>query len=390
MMIIPVDESNVPAAGAVYAASWRSSHGFCSPEFVAAHTAETQTAYLRREMEAGKELFLLLDPDPVGLVSIHGDLIENLYVHPARQGRGYGSRLLDFVLQRCAGVPRLWVLNVNESVCRFYAGRGFRETGNRRELRGGLAELEMTRSRLAEIRRAEAESHTAAYENLTLYAPGSWLSKPVKALEALLPLYKAKAGLRVLDLGSGVGRNAIACAQKLPGAEVVCVDILPIAIEKLGENAEVFGVSEQIRGTAAPVDGFAVEPGGYDIILAASVLEHLDSRESAVQKMLEIAAGIRLGGAVLIVMNTGVREWDTETGENLPPRFEVNLPPEEVRRLLGDAFHGWEILWDKCSHYEYQVPRGIRTAMISAEVLTFTARRPESPWAAEHIQEVQP
>ena len=91
-------------------------------------------------------------------------------------------------------------------------------------------------SRLSEIRQAEAESHTAAYENLTLYAPGSWLSKPVRALEALLPLYEMKAGLRVLDLGSGVGRNAIACAQKLPDSTVECVDILPIAIEKLLEE----------------------------------------------------------------------------------------------------------------------------------------------------------
>ena len=76
-------------------------------------------------------------------------------------------------------------------------------------------------------------------------------------------------------------------------------------------------------------------------------------------------------------MNTGVREWDSETGEPLPPQFEVNLPPEEVRTLLGDAFCGWEILWDRCIHYEYQVPRRDRTAVISAEVVTFTARRPQ-------------
>ena len=93
-------------------------------------------------------------------------------------------------------------------------------------------------SRLEAIRRAEAESHTAAYETLQLYAPGSWLSKPVKALEALLPLYADRKGLRVLDLGSGVGRNAIACARTLKGAQVTCVDILPMAIEKLMENAE--------------------------------------------------------------------------------------------------------------------------------------------------------
>lgn len=246
-------------------------------------------------------------------------------------------------------------------------------------------------NRLVQIRKAEAESHTAAYENLTLYAPGSWLSKPVKALEAMLPLYEGRTGLRVLDLGSGVGRNSIACAKRLPGSRVDCVDILPIAIEKLRENAESFGVSRQIRGIAAPVDTFSVEPEGYDIILAASVLEHLDSVDSVVRKMWEIANGIRPGGAVLIVMNTGVKEWDVETGGELPPQFEVNLPPKEARMLLAEHFSGWEVLWDKCIHYEYPVPRGIRNAMISAEVVTFTARRSRcGPRTEEHIREVMP
>ena len=231
-------------------------------------------------------------------------------------------------------------------------------------------------SRLEEIRRAEAQSHTAAYESLELYAPGSWLSKPVRALEALLPHYAEKRGLRVLDLGSGVGRNAIACAQGWEGCTVECVDILPMAIEKLQENAVHFGVSGQIMGIAAPVDSFLVERNGYDIILAASVLEHLDAKESAIRKMREIADGVRPGGAAMILMNTGVKEWDADTGEMLDAQFEVNIPPEEVRALLAEFFRGWEVLWDKCIHYEYPVPRGERVAVISSEVVTFTARRP--------------
>ena len=246
-------------------------------------------------------------------------------------------------------------------------------------------------NRLAQIRKAEAESHTAAYENLELYAPGSWLSKPVKALEALLPLYGSRRGLRVLDLGSGVGRNAIACAQRLPDSVVECVDILPVAIEKLLEYGEKLGVSRQIRGITAPVDGFSVTRDGYDIILAASVLEHLDSRESVERKLAEISLGIRPGGAVLIVMNTGVREWDTETGELLEPQFEVNLPPRDARALLEKTFPGWQILWDRCIHYEYEVPRGSRLAMICAEVVTFTARRktdtkPTSRHLSRHLR----
>ena len=230
-------------------------------------------------------------------------------------------------------------------------------------------------NRLEVIRRAEAESHTAAYESLELYAPGSWLSKPVKALQALLPLYVEKRGLRVLDLGSGVGRNAIACARAWRESRVECVDILPMAVDKLKENSENLGVSEQIVGICAPVDAFAVEQEGYDVILAASVLEHLDSRESAVRKLREIADGIRPGGAAMILMNTGVKEWDADTGEALDAQFEVNLQPEEVKDLLAEIFSGWEILWDKCIHYEYPVPRGECMAVISSEVVTFAARR---------------
>ena len=231
-------------------------------------------------------------------------------------------------------------------------------------------------NRLETIRRAEAQSHTAAYESLQLYAPGSWLSRPVKALESLLPLYAHREGLRVLDLGSGVGRNAIACARALKGAQVTCVDILPMAIEKLLDNAKTFGVSEKIKGIASPVDGYPIEPEGYDLILAGSVLEHLDSEASTRKTLEAIHRGIRPGGAVMIVMNTGVREWEVRTKEILDPQFEVNLPPEEARELFARTFRGWEILWDKTIHYEYEVPRGELTAVISAEVVTFAARRP--------------
>lgn len=230
-------------------------------------------------------------------------------------------------------------------------------------------------SRLEEIRQAEAQSHTAAYETYTLYAPGTWLSRPVKALTELLPLYAEQRGLKILDLGSGVGRNAIAVALALPQSRVTCVDILPLAIEKLLENAAQFGISEQITGISGSVDGFEIEENGYDIILAGSVLEHLDSKDSAAKKLSEIAKGIRPGGAVMIVMNTGVMEWDKQTMEAREPQFEVNLPTGEARGLLDVYFRGWKILTERLSHQNYDVPRGERTVTISSEVVTFAARR---------------
>ena len=108
---------------------------FCSVEFVAKHTPKAQTEYLRREMAVGKKLSMLIDEYPVGLVSVHGSLIENLYVLPAEWGKGYGARLLKCALGQCDDVPTLWVLNTNQRAYDLYLHNGFQETGNRKELK---------------------------------------------------------------------------------------------------------------------------------------------------------------------------------------------------------------------------------------------------------------
>ena len=141
--IEPVDASNLLDAAEVHAASWRASHkNICSPAFVAAHTVQRQAAYLQGEMDRGKQLFLLTDDGPVGVVSVWEDLIENLYVHPAHWKKGYGTKLLCFAETKCK-TPCLWVLNTNEQARRFYEARGYALTGRETILSETLKELEM-------------------------------------------------------------------------------------------------------------------------------------------------------------------------------------------------------------------------------------------------------
>lgn len=104
--------------------------------------------------------------------------------------------------------------------------------------------------RLNHIRQAEAESHTQAYTNHSLFSPGSWLAKPVKTVLELLPLFEGYTQFTALDLGSGVGRSCIPAAQHFSGIPcwVDCVDILELAIVKLNENAQQYGVDNCIRG----------------------------------------------------------------------------------------------------------------------------------------------
>lgn len=40
-------------------------------------------------------------------------LIENLYILPDEQCKGYGTQLLEFAIQQCKGIPTLWILDIN-------------------------------------------------------------------------------------------------------------------------------------------------------------------------------------------------------------------------------------------------------------------------------------
>ena len=145
-MIIRVCEENLQSAAEIHAESWRASHAsFCSVEFVMRHTVAHQRAYLEEEMQAGKRLYMLIKEMPVGIVSIQDSLIENLYVLPAEQRKGYGTELLLFALEQCRNVPRLWVLDNNAEAQKLYRRFGFRMTGKANQLAPGLSELEMAK-----------------------------------------------------------------------------------------------------------------------------------------------------------------------------------------------------------------------------------------------------
>ena len=371
-----VTEQTLPLAGQVHAESWQESHrAFCSPEFVAKHTPEAQTDYLRREMAQGKELFLLWEDGPVGIVTLWGDLIENLYVLPRHQNRGYGTRLLKFAMARCQGTPTLWILSSNQGARRLYERHGFRETGRTKYLSDTLLEQELQWDRLAAIRREEKASHEEAYAAHALYAPGSWLAKPVKTVLELLPLLAGREEFRALDLGCGVGRNSIPVAKAFPQGRVDCVDILPDAIGYLEANARDHGVSGAIRGILSPIDDYPIPPDTYDLILAISALEHMDSRETMLQKLEEMRRGLRPGGIVCLVMNSGVREQEQETGAELPPQFEINLPTAQLQTTLTQIFAGWKVLKSTVTHQQYTIPRPPAEALINTDVLTFAAQK---------------
>ena len=125
IMIERVDPSNVHLAGRIHSTAWKESHrSFCRPDFIESHTPERQTEYLRSKLNSGSSVYMLTDGEPVGIVSVTGSLIEDLYV------------------LQCAGAPTLWILENNDRVGRLYRRMGFRETGRRKMVTDGLDEIE--------------------------------------------------------------------------------------------------------------------------------------------------------------------------------------------------------------------------------------------------------
>ena len=150
MRIIPVTEENAPLAGAVHAVSWQASHRhFCPEEFVLRFDARRQTEYLLEGMRRGKQVWLLIDPEPAGLISltetVEGSLIEDRYVLPRLEGRGYGGALLKAAIAQARGPVYLWILNNNIKALDYYQKRGFALSGREKPLSESLRELEMRR-----------------------------------------------------------------------------------------------------------------------------------------------------------------------------------------------------------------------------------------------------
>lgn len=143
-MIQLVTSRDMMAAARIHSESWQESHkAICTPEFLALHTPERQKGYLEAEIAKGARLYMLTDKKPVGIVTVCGGLIENLYVLPGEQNKGYGTKLLQFATGQCVGRPTLWILSGNEGARRLYERNGFRLTGNRNQIAEDLYELEM-------------------------------------------------------------------------------------------------------------------------------------------------------------------------------------------------------------------------------------------------------
>lgn len=109
----------------LWEASVRSTHHFVSEEDILSLRPLVRDRYL-----PGVELYVIRDGggETVGFVGLSDEVIEMLFIHPDRQGKGYGSALLDFAVREMKRY-KIDVNEQNEKAFRFYVKKGFRVFG---------------------------------------------------------------------------------------------------------------------------------------------------------------------------------------------------------------------------------------------------------------------
>jgi ribosomal protein L3 glutamine methyltransferase len=146
---------------------------------------------------------------------------------------------------------------------------------------------------------------------------------------------------RVLDLGTGSGCIAIACAKAFPRARVVAVDISEDALEVARLNARRHRLGRRLRLVAADHFG-GLEGQTYDIIVSnppyvgARELQTLPP-EYRHEPKIALAAGASGLDSVRVILR--------EAGEHLRPRgilvVEVGNTEAAVRRAFRDLPFVW-------------------------------------------------
>jgi SAM-dependent methyltransferase len=157
---------------------------------------------------------------------------------------------------------------------------------------------------------------------------------PLWLLEDLLADVDLRAGMRVLDLGSGKGATSVFLAREL-GVEVWAVDLW-IDSETATRTFRAAGVDRAVHAVQADVRALAFEPDFFDAIVSIDAWEYFGTDDHLLPRLLRVLRPEGQLGVVTPAMRTEARA--------------LGFIPEHIREVVG-----WEALaWHTAEWWRQQ------------------------------------
>lgn len=138
-----------------------------------------------------------------------------------------------------------------------------------------------------------------------------------------------KAGERVLDIGSGFGRNANWLAAK--GVIVMAININSQEIEEAKEKAEKMGVN--VTYLKADAIDLPFPDGSFDVAIDGGCTHMIEKKESQSRAEAEIARVLKSGGR-LIYFGFSKKHPDYVNKPSSPKFRDL----EDIQAMYGDDF----------------------------------------------------
>lgn len=148
----------------------------------------------------------------------------------------------------------------------------------------------------------------AEYPRASAYDP-AWVvaldmgPHPLWLLEDLVQDMRLEPGMRVLDLGSGLGATSVFLAREL-GVEVFAVDLWVPAAEAARTFAEA-GVADRVVALNADARKLPFAPGFFDAVVSVDAFEYFGTDDNYLPYLAELVAP---GGQIGIAVPAVTRE----------------------------------------------------------------------------------
>ncbi len=162
----------------------------------------------------------------------------------------------------------------------------------------------------------------------TLHPGGFALTRRTAEVAGLKP------GLRVLDVSSGRGTQAVFYAVEY-GVDVTGVDISPEMVRRATERAAAAGVSERVRFELGDSQKLAFADATFDVVVNECAVGIPDDSDAVVREMARV---VRPGGRVVIHESTWRRPVSAEEKNDLAERYGTTpLERDEWTGMLRSA-----------------------------------------------------